>query len=333
MEHGKIPVCYFPTKIMFVDDNQRFLKNISFKIDEDQSYVIFDNPTEALSYLQKEYAERPNMGKFSVNADSYESLPTKSVFSLDISRVVHEALNPKRFDEISVLIIDYSMPTMNGLEFCEKIKNLPIKKILVTGEADESLAVKAFNQGTIDKFILKSNPDFDNTLNTYIRELQQAYFLDTTKKISDVLFQDPMCCLKNKALIDEINKLVAKHNIVEFYLLDTTGSLLMLDKDGKPLWFIVQGKEDRQVYLDFIGDAGASKTLVADLEQGKKIAYHPNIDQLPDFSGDAWNNITYSAVKLPDGLAYALIDKMPSINLDTKHLLSYDDYLASKGMA
>ena len=44
-------------------------------------------------------------------------------------------------DMISTVIVDYDMPSQNGIDFCRQLSDLPIKKVMLTGRADYKLAV------------------------------------------------------------------------------------------------------------------------------------------------------------------------------------------------
>ena len=68
-----------------------------------------------------------------------------------IRNVVHD---PDRFAEVSVAIVDYDMPGENGMEICRRLRNHPVRTVMLTGKADEKLATSAFNQGLIDRFVL-----------------------------------------------------------------------------------------------------------------------------------------------------------------------------------
>ena len=48
------------------------------------------------------------------------------------------------------------MPDINGIEFCQNLKDKKVFKIMLTAEADSNIAIKAFNDGLINKFILKT---------------------------------------------------------------------------------------------------------------------------------------------------------------------------------
>ena len=57
-----------------------------------------------------------------------------------------------------VAVMDVAMPELNGMEFCRRITDPSIRKIVLTGKADEHVAVKSFNEGLIDRFIRRIHP-------------------------------------------------------------------------------------------------------------------------------------------------------------------------------
>ena len=83
------------------------------------------------------------------------------------------------------------MPSLNGVEFCSQLKQKSFKKIMLTGKAGESVAVQAFNEGIIDKFIRKDSPNFEKTLTVAIEELQHEYFRNLSTVVTDSLAADP----------------------------------------------------------------------------------------------------------------------------------------------
>ena len=67
-----------------------------------------------------------------------------------------------------LIISDFLMPQMNGLEFLSKAKELhpEVSKILLTGYADKENAIRAINEVGLYRYIEKpwSNDDFPKTL-------------------------------------------------------------------------------------------------------------------------------------------------------------------------
>ena len=78
--------------------------------------------------------------------------------------------------QVSMVISEYKIPLMNGLEFLEKVRIIypDILTILVTDHADIELVIKAFNEAGVYKFLLKSwdDIDFKNTIIKPLESLQ-----------------------------------------------------------------------------------------------------------------------------------------------------------------
>ncbi|HAR63804.1 MAG: hypothetical protein DKM50_08675 [Candidatus Margulisiibacteriota bacterium] len=57
----------------------------------------------------------------------------------------------------SVVICDYKMPGMNGIQFLAEIKDLfpDTIRIMLTGQADLNMAIDAVNEGNIFRFLTK----------------------------------------------------------------------------------------------------------------------------------------------------------------------------------
>lgn len=87
----------------------------------------------------------------------------KSLFMIEgFSDVVYfnspvEALDYLKNNERNVIISDFMMPLMNGIEFLSEAKNLypSVSTILLTGFADKENAIKAINEVGIYKYIEK----------------------------------------------------------------------------------------------------------------------------------------------------------------------------------
>jgi len=133
MKYFRVPVCYFPTMAVFVDDSKRFLSNLSFKLDEKLAYLFFDNPQKALRFLNIESKTNHLISKcLSINLELEGYSFEQHALNLDISAIYKEVYNKNRFNEVAVIVVDYSMPNINGLDFAKKIKNPYAKIIMLT---------------------------------------------------------------------------------------------------------------------------------------------------------------------------------------------------------
>lgn len=127
---------------------------------------------------------------------------THSFVDIDVFSIHKMMYIPDRFAEISVAVIDYAMPAMNGLEFCAATSDLPMKKIILTGQAGHSTAVRAFNEKLIDRFIMKGEYGFLKTLREAIHNLQRDYFSDLSEVIIKDLEANPRSCLSDPIFLD-----------------------------------------------------------------------------------------------------------------------------------
>lgn len=234
MKYSSIPVCYFPSTVLFVDDNQDFLMNFTLQLDDQLIYKIYDSPKQALQVIESRDVHSEEMHQRCVT-DFPEALPQDAhqhSIQLDLSAIHLEVYNPKRFSEVSVVVVDYAMPEMNGLEFCKSLQNTQIQKILLTGQADETTAIEAFNLGIIDRFIRKNDPMVTEKVMQSVRQLQQRYFQLMSEHITKILSVHSPSILQEPAFVEHFKTICQQNDIVEFYLADTSGSFLLLDKQG-----------------------------------------------------------------------------------------------------
>ncbi len=333
MNYSRVPICYFPTTTVFIDDNKRFLSNLSFKLDEKLAYLLFDNPRKALQFLNIESTFNHLTSKcLSINLELEGCAPNQHSLHVNLGAICKEIYNGKRFNEVSVVVVDYSMPNMNGLDFAKQIKNPYIKIIMLTGEADQHLAVKAFNEGAIHKFILKSDQNFEETLNQSIKELQQEFFQDITEGLIRLLMVESSNCLEDPNFRKVFNKAIKEKQVVEYYLIDTTGSFLLLDAKGEPSWLIVKSLDGLRMYYEIAADTHAPKILLEQLKKGEKIAHFFNTDALHEVNGIDWELYLYLAKPLQgkQGYFYALIDKITGSDIKRENIVSYEYYLSNE---
>ena len=90
----------------------------------------------------------------------------------------------------TVIITDYLLPGMNGIEFIEALsqKNKDIPVIMITGQGDENIAVRAMKSGAID-YLVKSG-DFFTLLPTVIEKVVRKNRLEQSLLKSEKRFQD-----------------------------------------------------------------------------------------------------------------------------------------------
>ncbi|MEI6805581.1 MAG: response regulator [Myxococcaceae bacterium] len=92
-----------------------------------------------------------------------------------------ECLRQTKINNISVVFMDYLMPTMTGLQVLEQAGYLCAEKILLTGTLDEKVLADALNRGLIDRHISKQDPDVIQKIIEALQTGTQNYF----KRLAD----------------------------------------------------------------------------------------------------------------------------------------------------
>ena len=259
MEFTSLPCIYFPTKVVMIDDNLSFLENMRLTIDDYQNVQIYSNPLLGIKNLS-EYRSILTATDFISNLD-LDEIDEDNALSINYKKL-NEIVNNN--EEISVLVVDYSMPEMNGIEFFNKMKSFPAKKIMLTGEADNQIAVNAFNQGLIDRFIVKGGAKVSETLRQYINELKVQYFIDS--KVNQLVAINNHI-KESPDYIQLVKGWIKDNHICRFYQYDQNGSLVGIDKSSVTRCFYLLDTESFNTYFEIAEYQGADQNILNQLSQ------------------------------------------------------------------
>lgn len=272
---SKIPLCFYPTQIVFVDDNPDFLEALSMAFSKQFNVKTFDNTDSALRYIneyQREAELVANDEKPKPQGDS----------DAWVKRVLTHQ-NIKRFDElrakeVSVLVVDYSMPSMNGIEFCEKINNISIKKILLTGYATPGDAVRAFNNNTIHYYLKKNDANMLQDLETAINQLQYAYFNELSSSLKAEAIDSGTPFFADPQLANYFEETCNSLNVTEYYYLTNPSRFALRTRDDRNFFCVIYTEEDIAEHLQILQEESAPKSLYNAIESRKFVPFFQNAD-------------------------------------------------------
>lgn len=241
-----IPSCFYPTTICVLDDDEQYLEALEVSLaTKGQSHLFrfFSNPQKALDYLNQKHAESNLVRKWVEALDA--DLPDNHLIKINFKDVAKELIDSKRFQEVSVVVVDYDMPSMDGIEFCKKLKNPYLQKIMATGAADEGLAVLAFNSKLIDAFVGKHEAQFWEKVEANIQRLQNLYFekLTYTLYLSLKLKTKTSYVLEDPVFVTFFKQVLADYHIQEYYQLESNGSFIFFDDKGNHYALFVYNKD------------------------------------------------------------------------------------------
>lgn len=269
-----LPVYQFPTLTVLVDDSQSFLDSLAFQLSPQLECKAFHDPRAAISWLRQAYrhpAKEDGPIRVGFDEDS-DSLERRNV-SIYLDRIYRTVMDRQRFNVPAVLVVDFAMPEMNGVDLCRLISDLPCKKILLTGQADEKIAIDAFNKKLIDRFIKKNDPDALNHLGAEIVRLQKDFFLGRTGTLKDLLSRHSYAFLSDQAMAAVVEQLCSRYRFVEYYLFPNPPGILFFDAQGKATLMVIETAAGLTTHVEVAQDQGAPPELIAALRELRLVPF------------------------------------------------------------
>jgi CheY-like chemotaxis protein len=251
------PPVFYPASVVFVDDNDSYLDALRRFFPDTATNLFFTRPQTALPYIRQHARE-----------NSLELAPAAVCLSEPgVERFVETSAGrdvvarPSRFQEVAAVVVDYDMPGMSGVEFLASIADLRCAKVLLTGVANETVAVKAFNAGIVDLYLRKTEPDSANRLVHFLNDAKNRHCSESgwlALGDNGLTYCDP----RTRKVIDAV---VAAQGIVEYYWRPEQNAILMFDRDGKPSVFVAWAENDWISQGEIVADEGGPAELLRQL--------------------------------------------------------------------
>ena len=230
---------FHPSTIIVIDDDREFLESFRSRFRRRLLCRTFGDPADAIQHIRKATPRFPRHSGCVVPGDIVSSDGDQAVvFRPAVIRdLMHDS---NRFEEVSVAVIDYDMPGQNGLEVCRLLRDFPLRKIMLTGAADEKLAMAAFNEGLIDRFVFKHEGEMVDRLDDVIRQLQIDYFGRIGTELGSIIGLNESAFLADPVFHKYFDKLFEKENATEYFLSENPPGLLLVRADGTVRTLLVQ---------------------------------------------------------------------------------------------
>lgn len=329
MKYTEFRACFYPTTTVFLDDNITFLNSISLKLKNDCQIQLFDDPHLALRHIQSSgsITEFSEAIKYDIDCAELdiEETDKNEIISVDLGRIGEQIYDTRRFNRVSTIFVDYKMPIVNGVEFFEKIRDIPLRKILITAEAGHQIAVEAFNRGIIDKFIFKDT-DLVKNINQIIIEGQTTYFNDFSNFALWLLRSEQRAILNNPSLLTAIAQWLNKNKAVEYYMFNKKGSMVCFDKTGDYKILLIITETDFINYHNLCAENGAPDDVLKKIERREEVPCFPK-KLYNDFSTINWQSVLKKAEKLNNSEPIYLVYKSEKDDFDRDKIFSYEHFM------
>ncbi|MFL9869098.1 response regulator [Paraburkholderia fungorum] len=270
------PVSY-PASVVFVDDSDSYLDALRRFFPDISTNLFFTRPQTALAFIRNNARENSlafapaSAGLTETGLERFvESSAERDVLARD-----------SRFAEVAAVVVDYDMPGLSGVEFLSSISNVRCAKVLLTGVADETVAVKAFNAGIVDLYLRKTDADSANRLVHFLKDARSRHCSEAGwLGLGDngMTYCDP----RTRKAIDTV---VAAEGIVEYYWRPEQNTILMFDRAGNPSVFLAWAENDWISQAEIVADENGPADLLKQMAVREAmpvfwphLAFRPGVD-------------------------------------------------------
>lgn len=319
MAKPEFSLFHHPTTTVYIDDNKDFLNSLTMK-SVPGSFKIFNEPHEGLSYIESQFKLSEN---FSKGQPMSPDINTPNKLILPQNQVCQKLNTLNRFAEPSVVVVDFSMPELNGLDLCSQLTNPYTKKVLLTGVANERQAIHALNSDLIDFFTGKNEEDLVKRLDAIVTTLNTRYFMDMML-LSNHEAKNQIPFLYDEEFADYFEQTCEDLNVVEYYYVTNPGGFLLIDAYGTISRLIVMTLRDHQLALDEIRRMGASDDCMTTLEKKQQLPFFQDDNgKVQEAYLNEWQQHLYPVVEIDGEESFfcALLEKQ------SKSLTCYQEYL------
>ncbi len=326
---------YHPTSITIIDDDPVFLESFSFYLSDDFRCETFAHPEEGLQHIQNQERMRCETHHFfreAYKTANISSLPNDSkIISWDPSQIYKALQSSKRFERISVAIVDYDMPGMNGLEVFRHIASCPIKKVLLTGKASIETAIKAFKEGIIDSFLMKQEINLSDKIHAEIKKLQKRYFQNVANLINPVKCSSELGFLNDQVFQETFEDLIHNRHIEEYYVSVAPLGILLIENNGNISFLHITTEKNISEKISYAEKLLAPSQLLNLLRTKKVLSIFPTEDgNYSKGQEKNWNQYLWPAQKLKGKSTnwyISLLDNEELPETLVGKIASYNDFL------
>ena len=226
-----------PGIVSFLDDDADFLELLGEVMPSDWSLKLFDEPAGLFESMQADNQV------FADETWQHQSILEKAKGGESaIAQMLHywRTDGIKRYSTTRVFVVDYSMPALTGLEVLERLEDWPGARLMLTGQADEMLAVTAFNKGLIHQFIPKQTKDLARRLIETIGSLLDMPLGDLGKIWLNNLTREQLTLVRDAAVANWLISLVRAQGWVEYVVVGAPFGILGLNADGMAGWLQIE---------------------------------------------------------------------------------------------
>lgn len=257
-----------PGGVVFLDDDPDYLEMLAEVMPTDWYVRLFTRPVACIELLQQE--RQHNEADVLTQQEIVSRWREGAGLIPQILQYWRED-GTRRLTLMQVCVVDYAMPAMSGLRVLGELADWPGSRILLTGQADEQLAVSAFNRGLIKQFIPKQTPDIGRHMSSVIqsqRPLADAHYQQIWRS---TLSREQYALLCNPMIALALEQLALSQNWTEHVVIGAPFGVLGLDPQGGVSWLQLEPAANLPELADMAHSQDWDAATVQDLREGRQL--------------------------------------------------------------
>jgi CheY-like chemotaxis protein len=260
------PLFNRPGTLVFLDDDADYLEMLALVLPRKWHARMFLQPHECIRQLQQEHPF------WEADAWNQQQLVDQWRAGRPLVPQILEywARHTERFSLTRVCVVDFSMPAMDGLQVLSELGDWPGARVLLTGQADDQVAIDAFNEGLIQQFIPKQTGDPGARLVEVVERLQGTPHASHAQTWRATLKPEQAALLRDPAVARELAALASRHWLEHVVIGDPFG-VLGLDAAGSPSWLQLESGAALPALAELAQMEGMDAAVVADVRAGRKL--------------------------------------------------------------
>lgn len=261
------PLFHRPGTVVFLDDDPDYLEMLALVLPPHWHVKLFLRPAECINYLQQEppfwEADAWNQQQLVEHWRGGKPL---------IPQVMgYWSKYTERYALTRVCVVDYSMPAMDGLQVLGELVDWPGSRVLLTGQADEQVAVRAFNRGLIDQFIAKQTPDISRHLVEAVEHLLGTPNARHAQTWRATLSPQQNALLRVPSVSRDLARFAAKRWVEHVVIGDPFG-VLGMDAAGDVSWLQLETADGLRALAELAELEGVKPAGLQEIREGRRLA-------------------------------------------------------------
>lgn len=312
-----------PGSVVILDDDPEFLDMLAMVLPRHWHVRLYVRPGRCIHNLHRE----PPL--WEIDAWNQQQLVDqwRQGAPLIPQVLAYWSRSLERHAHTRVCVVDFSMPGMDGLGVLGELTEWHGARIMLTGQADEQIAVRAFNRGLIDQFIPKQLPDMSRHLIQSVESLLATAHPRHSQIWRATITPEQNTMLKLPGVQKALQEFATSH-WVEWVALGAPFGILGLDDAGQASWLQLEAREGLVTLAELAELESMPEQTLSGIRQGRSLV-SVELRQALAMSGPL-EQVTAFSLGENSPLVAALFP-IPAQALPAP-ILGYRDWVAQRGM-